>query len=122
MESNHPLATLTEGRISNDCSPGTTHLLHRESIEVEVTSLEEAKSVIAALRARQRAQAHQMLAWRRTLKLQVNYCARPLPIAFLYRSYTTYTYKLRRHSIITNLTIVPEPQGFLAKTLQSVVR
>lgn len=37
----------------------------------EVTNLEEAKSVIAALRARQRAQAHQMLAWRRTLKLQV---------------------------------------------------
>lgn len=41
------------------------------STNQEVTSLEEAKSVIAALRARQRAQAHQMLAWRRTLKLQV---------------------------------------------------
>ncbi|XP_008212386.1 uncharacterized protein LOC100121619 isoform X1 [Nasonia vitripennis] len=42
----------------------------------EVTSLEEAKSVIAALRARQRAQAHQMLAWRRTLKLQEELVAR----------------------------------------------
>lgn len=41
--------------------------------ETEVTSLEEAKLVIAALRARQRAQAHQMLAWRRTLKLQVGF-------------------------------------------------
>ncbi|XP_034934576.1 uncharacterized protein [Chelonus insularis] len=38
--------------------------------EMEITSLEEAKSVIAALKAKQRAQAHQMLAWRRTLKLQ----------------------------------------------------
>ncbi|KAL7300811.1 hypothetical protein TKK_0006377 [Trichogramma kaykai] len=36
----------------------------------EVQSLEEAKRVIGALKARQRAQAHQMLAWRRTLKLQ----------------------------------------------------
>ncbi|XP_058799162.1 uncharacterized protein LOC131668761 [Phymastichus coffea] len=42
----------------------------------EVTSLEEAKCVIAALRARQRAQAHQMLAWRRTLKLQEELVAR----------------------------------------------
>ncbi|KAK0083773.1 hypothetical protein PV325_008231 [Microctonus aethiopoides] len=39
-------------------------------LQQEVTSLEEAKSVIAALRTRQRAQAHQMLTWRRTLKLQ----------------------------------------------------
>ena len=50
----------------------------RETVTIrdgqEVTSLEEAKSVIAALRARQRAQAHQMLAWRRTLKLQVWLC------------------------------------------------
>lgn len=44
----------------------------KDAVETEVTSLEEAKSVIATLRARQRAQAHQMLAWRRTLKLQVN--------------------------------------------------
>lgn len=73
MES-QPLATLTEGRVSSECSGLAGHDIHRESIEVEVTSLEEAKSVIAALRARQRAQAHQMLAWRRTLKLQVNYC------------------------------------------------
>lgn len=57
-----PLAAITEGR-SNDLS--------KDGSEVEVTSLEEAKTVIAALRARQRAQAHQMLAWRRTLKLQV---------------------------------------------------
>ncbi|XP_023245611.1 uncharacterized protein LOC106641023 isoform X2 [Copidosoma floridanum] len=42
----------------------------REPQQQEVTSLEEARKVIAALRARQRAQAHQMLAWRRTLKLQ----------------------------------------------------
>ncbi|KAJ8680831.1 hypothetical protein QAD02_016618 [Eretmocerus hayati] len=42
----------------------------------EVTSLEEAKNVISALRARQRAQAHQMLAWRRTLKLQEELVAR----------------------------------------------
>ena len=41
------------------------------SSQLEVKSLEEAKSVIAALRARQRAQAHQMLACKRTLKLQV---------------------------------------------------
>ncbi|CAG5096961.1 Protein of unknown function [Cotesia congregata] len=38
--------------------------------EIEVTSLEEAKLIIAALRARQRTQTHQMLTWRRTLKLQ----------------------------------------------------
>lgn len=57
-----PLAAITETR-GNDLS--------KDGNEVEVTSLEEAKSVIAALRARQRAQAHQMLAWRRTLKLQV---------------------------------------------------
>ncbi|XP_043274740.1 uncharacterized protein [Venturia canescens] len=76
LESVHPLGTLTEGRISNDCTAITSHELNRESIEVEVTSLEEAKSVIAALRARQRAQAHQMLAWRRTLKLQEDLVAR----------------------------------------------
>lgn len=57
-----PLAAITEAR------PGD---LSKDGNEMEVTSLEEAKSVIAALRARQRAQAHQMLAWRRTLKLQV---------------------------------------------------
>lgn len=56
-----PLATVTEGRVSE--SPTGS--------DVEVTSLEEAKSVIATLRARQRAQAHQMLALKRTLKLQV---------------------------------------------------
>lgn len=58
-----PLAAITETPRGNDLS--------KDGNEVEVTSLEEAKSVIAALRARQRAQAHQMLAWRRTLKLQV---------------------------------------------------
>lgn len=57
-----PLAAIIEAR------PGD---LSKDGNEMEVTSLEEAKSVIAALRARQRAQAHQMLAWRRTLKLQV---------------------------------------------------
>jgi hypothetical protein len=53
----------------------------KDSNEAEVTSLEEAKLVIAALRARQRVQTHQMLAWRRTLKLQVsfNYEARRFP-------------------------------------------
>lgn len=60
------LATVDEGRVVND-------LPVKDSNEVEVTSLEEAKSVIAALRARQRAQAQQMLAWRRTLKLQVSF-------------------------------------------------
>jgi len=45
----------------------------KDSNEAEVTSLEEAKLVIAALRARQRVQTHQMLAWRRTLKLQVSF-------------------------------------------------
>lgn len=59
-----PLSAINDGR-GNDSSREAQN-------EVEVTSLEEAKSVIAALRARQRAQAHQMLAWRRTLKLQVN--------------------------------------------------
>lgn len=58
-----PLAAITEAR-GNDFTSN-------DGNEIEVTSLEEAKSVIAALRARQRAQAHQMLAWRRTLKLQV---------------------------------------------------
>ncbi|OAD61792.1 hypothetical protein WN48_08885 [Eufriesea mexicana] len=58
-----PLAAIAEPR-SNDLS--------KDGNELEVTSLEEAKTVIAALRARQRAQAHQMLAWRRTLKLQVS--------------------------------------------------
>ncbi|XP_076183587.1 uncharacterized protein LOC143155113 [Ptiloglossa arizonensis] len=62
-----PLSAITEGR-ANDPS--------KECVEAEVTSLEEAKSVIAALRARQRAQAHQMLAWRRTLKLQEDLVAR----------------------------------------------
>lgn len=58
-----PLAAIGDETRGNDLS--------KDGNEVEVTSLEEAKSVIAALRARQRAQAHQMLAWRRTLKLQV---------------------------------------------------
>lgn len=60
------LATVDEGRVG-DLSGESA----KDGNEVEVTSLEEAKSVIAALRARQRAQAQQMLAWRRTLKLQV---------------------------------------------------
>jgi len=63
------LATIDEGRRISDLSGESM----KDGNEVEVTSLEEAKSVIAALRARQRAQAHQMLAWRRTLKLQVSF-------------------------------------------------
>lgn len=63
------LATDDERRRVSDLSGE----LLKDSNEVEVTSLEEAKSVIAALRSRQRAQAHQMLAWRRTLKLQVSF-------------------------------------------------
>lgn len=63
------LATVDEGRRISDLSGESA----RDGNEVEVTSLEEAKSVIAALRARQRAQAHQMLAWRRTLKLQASF-------------------------------------------------
>lgn len=62
------LATVDEGRVS-DLSGESV----KDSNDVEVTSLEEAKSVIAALRARQRAQAQQMLAWRRTLKLQASF-------------------------------------------------
>ncbi|CAK9810322.1 hypothetical protein ANTPLA_LOCUS6545 [Anthophora plagiata] len=62
-----PLAAIIEAR-GND--------LAKDGNEMEVTSLEEAKTVIAALRARQRAQAHQMLAWRRTLKLQEDLVAR----------------------------------------------
>lgn len=53
-----------EGQVSD--SP-----LWKDCAEVEVTSLEEAKSVIAALRARQRTNAHQMLALRRAVKLKV---------------------------------------------------
>lgn len=63
-----PLAAIGDETRGNDLS--------KDGNEVEVTSLEEAKSVIAALRARQRAQAHQMLAWRRTLKLQEDLVAR----------------------------------------------
>lgn len=63
------LATVDEGRRIGDLSGESA----KDGNEVEVTSLEEAKSVIAALRARQRAQAHQMLAWRRTLKLQASF-------------------------------------------------
>lgn len=63
----YPLVTVTEDRV-NDFSE---EAVSKNGNDVEVTSLEEAKSVIAALRAKQRAQAHQMLAWRRTLKLQV---------------------------------------------------
>ncbi|XP_018048898.1 PREDICTED: uncharacterized protein LOC108687562 isoform X1 [Atta colombica] len=66
------LATIDEGCRVSDLSGESM----KDSNEVEVTSLEEAKSVIAALRARQRAQAHQMLAWRRTLKLQEDLVAR----------------------------------------------
>ncbi|XP_077267019.1 uncharacterized protein LOC143900010 isoform X3 [Temnothorax americanus] len=66
------LATIDESRRVSDLSGESM----KDSNEVEVTSLEEAKSVIAALRARQRAQAHQMLAWRRTLKLQEDLVAR----------------------------------------------
>ncbi|XP_011141526.1 uncharacterized protein LOC105184426 isoform X2 [Harpegnathos saltator] len=66
------LATVDEGRVVSDLSGESV----KDSNEVEVTSLEEAKSVIAALRARQRAQAQQMLAWRRTLKLQEDLVAR----------------------------------------------
>lgn len=63
------LAAVDEGgrRVGDPLSADSA----KDGCEVEVTSLEEAKSVIAALRARQRAQAQQMLAWRRTLKLQV---------------------------------------------------
>lgn len=64
------LPTVEEGRRVGDLVSGESV---KDSNEVEVTSLEEAKLVIAALRARQRAQAHQMLAWRRTLKLQVSF-------------------------------------------------
>lgn len=60
--------TVTEDRV-NDFSEEVV----KDGNDVEVTSLEEAKTVIAALRAKQRAQAHQMLAWRRTLKLQVSF-------------------------------------------------
>lgn len=79
------LATVDEGRRIGDLSDESA----KDGNEVEVTSLEEAKSVIAALRARQRAQAHQMLAWRRTLKLQASFNyeeflhARAIPFRFL---------------------------------------
>lgn len=63
------LATVDEDRRVGDLSGESV----KDNNEVEVTSLEEAKSVIAALRTRQRAQAHQMLAWRRTLKLQASH-------------------------------------------------
>ncbi|XP_066588358.1 uncharacterized protein [Prorops nasuta] len=63
-----PLASVAEVTSGNGIA--------RDGNEVEVTSLEEAKTVIAALRAKQRAQAHQMLAWRRTLKLQEDLVAR----------------------------------------------
>ena len=67
-----PLATVTEGRVSE--SP---YSFNKGNIkDVEVTSLEEAKLVIAALRARQKeqasAQAYQTFTWRRTLKVQVS--------------------------------------------------
>lgn len=79
------LATVDEGRRIGDLSDESA----KDGNEVEVTSLEEAKSVIAALRARQRAQAHQMLAWRRTLKLQASFNyeeflhAKVIPFRFL---------------------------------------
>lgn len=54
------------------CSPVTT--------DVEITSLEEARTVIAALKARQKeqasAQAYQTFHWRKTLKLQEEKVAR----------------------------------------------
>ncbi|RLU26797.1 hypothetical protein DMN91_000594 [Ooceraea biroi] len=67
------LPTVDEDRRVGDLVSGESV---KDSNEVEVTSLEEAKLVIAAFRARQRAQAHQMLAWRRTLKLQEDLVAR----------------------------------------------
>ncbi|XP_015181009.1 PREDICTED: uncharacterized protein LOC107068785 isoform X2 [Polistes dominula] len=67
----YSLMTVTEDRV-NDFSEDVV----KDGNDVEVTSLEEAKSVIATLRAKQRAQAHQMLAWRRTLKLQEELVAR----------------------------------------------
>ncbi|KAL0107382.1 hypothetical protein PUN28_015736 [Cardiocondyla obscurior] len=66
------LATVDESRRVSDLSAESM----KDDNEVEVTSLEEAKSVIAALRTRQRAQAHQIFAWRRTLKLQEDLVAR----------------------------------------------
>ncbi|XP_014608129.1 PREDICTED: uncharacterized protein LOC106788924 isoform X2 [Polistes canadensis] len=67
----YSLVTVTEDRV-NDFSEDVV----KDGNDIEVTSLEEAKSVIATLRAKQRAQAHQMLAWRRTLKLQEELVAR----------------------------------------------
>ncbi|XP_043489890.1 myosin heavy chain, muscle isoform X2 [Polistes fuscatus] len=67
----YSLVTVTEDRV-NDFSEDIV----KDGNDIEVTSLEEAKSVIATLRAKQRAQAHQMLAWRRTLKLQEELVAR----------------------------------------------
>ena len=66
-----PLATVTEGRVSE--SPYT---YRKGNADTEVTSLEEAKSVIAALKARQKeqasVQAYQTFHWRKTLKIQVS--------------------------------------------------
>ena len=42
-----------------------------DSNQKDVTSLEEAKNVIAELRARQKSQAHQMIQWKRALKYKV---------------------------------------------------
>lgn len=67
----YPLAKVTEDRVTN-----LVGVTIKDGDDVEVTSLEEAKSVIATLRAKQRAQAHQMLAWRRTLKIQEELVAR----------------------------------------------
>ncbi|XP_046474283.1 uncharacterized protein [Neodiprion pinetum] len=72
MDSGPPLETLTEGFVSSS----KREVICKVSAAAEVTSLDEAKSVIKALLARQRAQAHQMLDWRRALKLQEDLVAR----------------------------------------------
>lgn len=85
------LATVDEGSRISDLSGESA----RDGNEVEVTSLEEAKSVIAALRARQRAQAHQMLAWRRTLKLQARFQLRRI---FLHAKAIPFRFRLGRRN------------------------
>ena len=44
---------------------------HQAPADKDVTTLEEARVVIAQLRTRYRAQSHQLLAWRRKAKAQV---------------------------------------------------
>ncbi|XP_012253983.1 uncharacterized protein LOC105684869 [Athalia rosae] len=72
MDSGTPLTTLTEGFVSSSKGDVVQCKISADA----VTSLDEAKSVIKALMARQRAQAHQMLDWRRALKLQEDLVAR----------------------------------------------